>query len=202
MEPIEAYDRARSLYREMATALDRPDSTMTTLEFGSGGFAFLAGRPDEDLAAGREWLFEQRDRSGLLPLVVEGSEAFLDDYTEDQEGTVAEILATFRVLVMGQGGDAVKPGDRGQAVEWRAKSTSRRQASAAAADRRATGESQRPGNGDGTPGRCTIPEIGARDSWTVIGTATRDGRGVAPVGSHNLVRPGSGASLKGSTQWQ
>ncbi len=77
----------------MASLTGNPEPTISTLRFGSGGHAFLAGFPLEDLWAGREWLRRQSGETALFPVVVEESGCFLDDYDNPAGGTVGEILA-------------------------------------------------------------------------------------------------------------
>jgi hypothetical protein len=89
----EAHERAQSLLDVLATERGWAVPVVNTLEFGSGGHAFLADVPRNDLDFAFRWLQQHPTGHGLRPLLIEECVAFESDYDDSQEGTSAEILA-------------------------------------------------------------------------------------------------------------
>jgi len=119
MELIDAYDQAQSLYQGVAGLTENSTPNVTTLRFGSGGHAFLAELPKVDLWTARNWLWARRNETGLFPVVVEESEAFLDDYDSEQEGSVSEILAAASALETDAVVDGFRKWGEDHLAEWR-----------------------------------------------------------------------------------
>jgi hypothetical protein len=77
---------------------DRAAPVASTLAFGAGGWCYLVDLPLAELVPAQRWLAEQVGDSGLFPVIVEESVAFVHAYDDLQEGTTPEILASAAAL--------------------------------------------------------------------------------------------------------
>jgi Domain of unknown function (DUF4253) len=88
-------DRARDLLRVLASLTERPEPAVSARRFESGGHAVVAEYPSDELWRWRDWLWQQRQETGLVPVIVENP-----DWFDPGEGNAEEVLAAADALAM------------------------------------------------------------------------------------------------------